>query len=280
MAQPVFEIERQRHDGQRLRSERADRRRQRQREHRPAQEIDREQRRGELELPLNERCADRGADSDFNQRQPWPSALADPVDAGDDEPERERVENDALKIEAPGGARRLRQRPRRHDERHCADRHVDEKQPMPGGDREDRCGDARARGRGDGDHYRHVADPLAKPRVRIDEPDERDVDAHDSRRAEALNEAREREHGEGRRERTGERGDGEEGEPPPIDAPVAEHVAKRGQRQKRHGHRELEGVDDPDRVLRRDRKLARHGRQRHGDDGPVEHRHGDRHGEG
>ena len=151
---------------------------------------------------------------------------------------------------------------------------------MPGGDRKDRRRDARASGRANGDHNRHVAHPLAKPRVRIDEPDERDVDAHDSRRAQALNHAREGEHGECRRERAGERGDSEEGKPPPIDAPVAQHVAKRRQRQKRDGDGKLKRVDDPDRVLRRDGELARHGRQRHGDDGPVEHRHGDRHGEG
>ena len=131
----------------------------------------------------------------------------------------------------------------------------------------------------DGDHHRHVADALAEPRARIDEADERDVDAHDSRRAEALNQACEREHGEGRRERAGERRDGEEREPPPIDAPVAEYVAKRGERQKRHGDRKLEGVDDPDRALRRDGEVARHRRQRHGDDGAVEHRHADRHRE-
>ena len=119
--------------------------------------------------------------------EPGASALADPVDAGDDEPEREGVENDALKIEAPGRAWRRRQRPGRHHQREHADRDVDQKQPMPGGDRKDRRGDARAPSRRHGHHHRHVADPLAKPRVRIDESDERDVDAHDSRRAEALN---------------------------------------------------------------------------------------------
>ena len=116
--------------------------------------------------------------------------------------------------------------------------------------------------------------------VRIDEPDERDVDAHDPGGAEALNQARERQHGEARRERAGERGDGEDGEPPPIDAPVAEHVAERSQRQQRNGDRELEGVDDPCGAFRRDGELARHRRQRHGDDVAVEHRHGDRHAEG
>ena len=263
-----------------LRPERGDGRHERKREHRPAQKIDRQQRRGELELPPDERHAESRAPTaiSISASQGRP-ALADSVDAGDDEPERERVENDAQKIEAPGGARRRWQRPRRHDERHHADRHVDQKQPMPGGDRKDRRRDARASGRANGDHHRHVADPLAKPRVRIDEPDERDVDAHDSRRAQALNDAREGEHGECRRERAGERSDGEEGKPPPIDAPVAQHVAERRQRQKRDGDRELEGVDDPDRVLRRDRELARHRRQRHGDDGAVEHRHADRHGE-
>ena len=101
-----------------------------------------------------------------------------------------------------------------------------------------------------------------------------------SRRAQALNRARDYEHGEGRRERAGERRDSEEGKPPPIDAPVAQDVAERRQRQKRDGDSELKGVDDPDRVLGRDGELARHRRQRHGDDGAVEHRHADRHGEG
>jgi hypothetical protein len=151
---------------------------------------------------------------------------------------------------------------------------------MPGGDRQDRRRDARATGRTNGHDHRYVADALTEPRLRINEPDERDVDAHDSRRAQALNHPREGEHGEIRRERAGERSHSKERKPPPIDAPVAQDVAERRQRQKRDGDRELEGVDDPDRVLRRDGELARHRRQRHGDNGAVEHRHGDRHGEG
>ena len=279
MAKPVLEVKRQGHDGQALRAERGDGGGQRKREHRPAQKIDRQQRRGELELPPDERDAARGADGDFNQRQRGDSPLTDPVDAGDDESESERVEEHAQKIEAPGGARRCGQRPRRHHQSQDAKRHVDEKQPMPGGDRKDRRGDARASGHANGDHHRHVADPLAKPCVRIDEANERDADAHDSRRAQALNNARDGEHGECRRERAGERGDGEERKPPPIDAPVAEPVAKRGQRQKGYGDRELEGVDDPDRVLRRDGELARHRWQSDRDNGPVEHRHAGPHGE-
>ena len=125
VAEPVLEVKRQRHDGQALRPERGDRRRQRKREHRPAQKIDRQQRRGKLELPPDERHADRRADRDLDQRQRGASALADPVDAGDDEPERERIEEHAQKIEAAGGARRRRQRPRRHHQRQRADRHVD-----------------------------------------------------------------------------------------------------------------------------------------------------------
>ncbi len=280
MAKPVLEVKRQRDDGQGLRPKRGDGRRQRKREHRPAQKIDRQERRRELDLPPDERNAEYDADGDLNQRQRGCSALADLVDACDDEPEREHVENDARKIEAPCGARRRRQRPRRHHERQRADRHVDEKQPMPGGDRQDRRCDARASGRANGDHQRHVADPLAKPCMRIDEPDERDVDAHDSCRAEALSDARKDEHAECRRERAGERSDGEEGKPPPVHAPVAEHVAERRERQQRYGDRELESVNDPDRALRSDSELARHRRQRDRDDGSVEHRHGDRHGEG
>ncbi len=136
------------------------------------------------------------AGGDLDYRGPRGAALADAVHAGDDQSERERIEEHAQKIEAAAGARRRWQRPRRHYERNHSDRHVDQKQPMPGGDRQDRRRDARASGRADGDHHRYVADPLAKPRVRIDEADERDVDAHDSRRAQALNHAREGEHGE------------------------------------------------------------------------------------
>ena len=80
--------------------------------------------------------------------------------------------------------------------------------------------------------------------MRISEPDERDVDAHDSGRAQALNHAREGEHGECRRKRAGERSDREERKPPPIDAPVAQHIAERRERKERDGDRELEGVDD------------------------------------
>ena len=179
VAEPVLKVKRQRHDRQGLRAKRGDGRRQRKREHRTAQKIDGQQRRRQLELTPDERHADRDTDSDLDQRQSRGSALANPVNASDDESERKRIEEHAQKIEAAGGARRRRQGPRRHHQRHHADRHVDQKQPMPGGDRQDRRRDGRASGRANGDHHCHVADPLAKPRVRIDEPDERDVDAHD-----------------------------------------------------------------------------------------------------
>ena len=79
-----------------------------------AQEIDREQGRGKLEVSQDERQADRCADGDLVQRQRGASTLAYPVDASYDESEGERTEKHAHKIEAAGGARRGRQRPRRH----------------------------------------------------------------------------------------------------------------------------------------------------------------------
>ena len=64
----------------------------------------------------------------------------------------------------------------------------------------------------DRDDHRHVADALSEPRRGIDEADERDIDAHDSGRAEALDQPRDRQRGEVRGERAGERSRGEEGE--------------------------------------------------------------------
>ena len=195
-------------------------------------------------------------------------------------PKASALRTTLIEIEAAGGARRGGKGPRRHRQRQRADRDIDKKQPMPRGDRKDRRSHARACGAGHCDHHRHVADPLAEPRVRIDEPDERDVDAHDPGRAQPLDQTREGQHGECRRERAGEGGGGEDGEPPPVDAPIAEHVAERRERQQRDGDGELEGVDDPDSVLRRDGELSRHRRQRNRYDIAVEHRHGERHGQG
>ena len=125
MAEPVLEVKRQGDDSQALRPKRGDGRRQRKREHRTAQKIDRQQGRGELELAPNKRHADRCTDGDLKQRQCRGAALANPVNAGDDEAECERIEEHAQKIEMACGARRRRKRPRRHHQGQRADRHVD-----------------------------------------------------------------------------------------------------------------------------------------------------------
>jgi hypothetical protein len=171
-------------------------------------------------------------------------------------------------------------RSRRHHERQGADRDVNQKQPSPGRDRKDRRRDAWASRRGHGDDHRHIADALAELRVRVDESDERNIDAHDPGGTQTLHQPSDRQRVERWRDRTGERGKGEQREPGPVDPAIANRVAERRQRQQRYCDCELKGVNDPDRILRRNRQFARHSWQCNIDDVPVQHGHRYRHGEG
>ena len=75
-AQDILEIKRQGHQGEALRAEGRNRRRERKREHRPAQKIDRQERRWEAELPPDEDDAERRPGADLDQRGRQAPALA------------------------------------------------------------------------------------------------------------------------------------------------------------------------------------------------------------
>ena len=162
-----------------------------------------------------------------------------------------------------------------------AERHVDREQPRPVGDREDAGRDTRPDGGRDRDHHRVVAERASQHAVRVDEPHQRGVDAHDPRCPQPLQHARRRQGEQAAGQRARERGDHEQREADPIDAPVADDLARRGQRQQRHRDRELVGVDHPDRAGRRGPEIVRDGGQGDIGDRAIQHRHheGYEHGE-
>jgi hypothetical protein len=170
--------------------------------------------------------------------------------------------------------RTRRQRRARHEKRDNADRHIDREQPFPRAQRQYGGSDARAERRRRRDDQRVEPDAAAQQFRRIGEAQQGAVDAHDAAAAQALQDAAENEHGQAVRERAAERRGGEDNDAGQKDAAVADAFAERGERQKGNHDRQLEAVDDPDRLVGRRGKFARHRRQRHIGDGAVEHRHG------
>ena len=204
-------------------------------------------------------------------------AAADAVERGDEQAEGDRVQHRAQRIERMAGPRRSRQEAARQQQGHNSGGHLQREQPGPGQHRHDRRRDRRAGGGGSGDHQRVEADAAAEFIARVDEADQRAVDAHDAGAAETLQHAAEHQHRQRRRERADERCRGVDHEAPDIDAAMAVDVAHRGERQQRDGDRELIRVHHPDRFGRRHLHVVRDGGQRDvGDRGDQDrHRDGD-----
>ncbi len=161
-------------------------------------------------------------------------------------------------------------------DREDAERHVDAEQPAPVCHRQHRRGDGRAERGGGCDDEGVDADSAPEVALRIGEAHQRGVHAHDAGGTQALDDARDAQGEERGRQSAGERGEGEHRESGLRDAPVADDLAERGERQQHHQDRELVGVDDPDGRGGARAEVARDGGQGDVDDGAVEHRHADR----
>ena len=80
-----------------------------------------------------------------------------------------------------------------------------------------------------------------------------------------------RQHQQPVRQRTGQRGDGEQQQSGEVDAAIADDLAERRERQQGDGDRELIAVDDPDREGRTGIEIFGDGRQRDIGDRAVHH---------
>ncbi len=110
--------------------------------------------------------------------------------------------------------------------------------------------DARGHGRPDRErerhHHRVHAHAAPQPVRREHEADQRDVDAHDGRAADALQDAGGDERGEGVGQAAHQRGGREKQGAGREHAPVPEDLARGRERQQHGDHGQLIGVDHPD----------------------------------
>ncbi len=184
------------------------------------------------------------------------------ADADHEQAERAAGQRRADEVEAMGGPRRLRHRLQSDRNRQHADRNVDRKQPRPGAERQDAGGDRRA-GRGCGGHHqRVVAKTAAHQAARIDEADQRAVDAHHAAGAKSLQRARHQQALERPRAGAGQRCQREQHQSGEINPLVADDLAERAERQQRRHQHDLVDIDDPDHVGRADVQVGRNGGQR------------------
>ena len=243
--QDGFEIERQRHEREPLRGERADGGQRGQREHGPAEQVDRQHRRRVPGLAADQQPAERECHRSSREHDRERPTLREFAEREDQRRERDHVEQRGHRIERMLAARRLRQRRNRDCKREHAERHVHREQPRPRGHRQDQRRDRRPHRERHADDERVEADAAPEPVRGKQAANQRDVDAHDRARAEALHDARGRQHRQRRRERTTERRQREHRQPGDIHALVTDDVAERCERQQRRDHRELVRVDDP-----------------------------------
>lgn len=269
----VLEIERQRDEGEALHGEGADGGRRRQREHRPAEEVDRQHRRGMIGVTPRQDKAERERRDQLDGHDYRRQIMRGAADARDEQPEAEGREKRAEEIKAVIGARRLRQHCKADAGRDEAERDVDGEQPRPRTDREDRRRDRRPEGEGGGDHQRVVAEGAPQHPAGIDETHQRGVDAHDAAGAEALQGACDQQAVQRPRDRAEQRGDGKQDQAAEIDALVPDDLAERTKRQQRRHQRDLVDIDHPDRLLRADMQIGGNGRQRDVGDRGVERGH-------
>lgn len=273
--QDGFEIERQRHEREALRGERADGGQRGQREHGPAEQVDRQHRRRMPGLTADQQPAERECNRGRREHDGKRPALREFAEREDQRRKRDHVEQRGDRIEHVLAARRLRQRRNRHRECEHAERYVHREQPRPCGYRQDQRRNRRPHRERHADDERVEADAAPESMRGKQAADQRDVDAHDRARAEALHDARGRQHRQRRRERTTERRQREHRQPRDIHALVTDDVAERRERQQRRDHRKLVRVDDPHGRGRRRMQVGRDGGQRGVRDRGVERRERD-----
>src|SRR5262249_7982218 len=135
-----------------LRGKRADRGRDRQREHRDAQKVDREERPWPRELAPDQDRAEKHGQAELAKHGGKALLVPGTVDRRDEDTEGERIEDGAQDVEAMPSAPRPRQFGRRIESKD-AGRHIDREKPWPRSYGEDRRGDARADCRRYGDDH-------------------------------------------------------------------------------------------------------------------------------
>jgi hypothetical protein len=223
----LLEVKRDRHEGQHLRHERADRGSDRQGEHRHAQQIDRQQRRGLQELAPDQHHPGDAGTREQQQRVEGRAIVTYVVDGDDEQTEEQGVEQRTRQVEAVRGARRAWQGAR-GEQRGDADRHIRGKQARAIRDRQDGGGDGRSDGGRQGDDQGDQADALAEFGAWVDKAHQRDIDAHDPGRANALQRAHQGQGGERIGQRASQRSEREYYQPNTVDAAIADDLAERG----------------------------------------------------
>ena len=157
----VLEVERQRHEGQSLHRERTDRGGDRQREDRPAKQIDRQHRRGVTGLTAQQQCAEDHSTNQFRNYDTGCGAVRGAADSEDEKAEADSGQQCAGNIEGMAGARCLWQGPHTDQQRGETERNVDREQPWPCCDRQNARCERRTKRESGGNNERVVAEPAS-----------------------------------------------------------------------------------------------------------------------
>ena len=224
-------------------------------------------------MPAGHQPAEQQSRAERQPDQEQRGLMRRAADADEEEAEATRGQGGARKIERMLCARRLRQRLQADPDGNRAERNVDREQPGPRSDRKNRRGDRRPQRERRSDHQRVVAEAAAQHMGRVDEADQRRVDAHDAARAQPLQRPRRRQAGQRPCERAAKRGQREQQQAAKIDPPMADDFAERAERQQRGDQRDLVDIDHPDHLGRTDLEVGGDGRQRDVRDRRVQRSH-------
>ena len=177
------------------------------------------------------------------------------------------------------GARRQRQGSHADRHRQQAEGNIDREQPRPRPQRQNTGGDRRPEGKGGADDHRVIAKAAAEQPAWIDETDQRRIHGHQTAGAEALQHARDQKSGQRPGAGASERGNREQQQAAEINAPVADDLAERAERQQRCDQRDLIGVDHPDHIRRAHFQVGGDRRQRDIGNRSIKRGHPDRDGD-
>ena len=184
------------------------------------------------------------------------------ADADEEEAEAARGQGCARKIERMLRARRLRQGLQADPDRDRAKGNIDREQPRPRSDRKDRRSNRRPEREGRPHYQRVVAEAAAQHMGRVDEADQRRIDAHDAACAQPLQRPSRRQAWQRPRERAAKRGQREQQQAAKVDPAMSDDFAERAEWQQRRHQRDLVDIDDPDHLGRADLQVSGDGRQR------------------
>ena len=192
VAEFVLQVERQRYHGQHLPQERADRRDDRNRKDRDAQQVERQDRIGLAQLAADEEEPDDEQRCDAQGEQPRVEPVRKPFDRSHQQAEGQGVHYGVAPVETacahPHGI--VRQEAAAQPQRHQPDGDVHGEEPRPLGDGEDARSQRRPGDRRHGDDRGVDAHAASQLRLGVDDADKRGVDRCDGRGAEPLHHAR------------------------------------------------------------------------------------------